>query len=62
MQAEQSITLKINLYKMIRCLPVLLSALCVGNNLSLFAQSDSLVIPLWKNGAPGYESKKDVPE
>jgi acetyl esterase/lipase len=26
------------------------------------AQSDSLVIPLWKNGAPGFESKKNEPE
>ncbi len=27
-----------------------------------FAQSDSLVIPLWKNGAPGFENRKDEPE
>lgn len=26
------------------------------------AQSDSLVIPLWKNGAPGFENKKNEPE
>jgi acetyl esterase/lipase len=26
------------------------------------AQGDSLVIPLWKNGAPGFESKKNEPE
>ncbi|MEP6748985.1 MAG: alpha/beta hydrolase [Bacteroidota bacterium] len=23
---------------------------------------DSTIIPLWKNGAPGFESKKDIPE
>ena len=28
----------------------------------LYAQSDSLVIPLWKNGAPGFENKKNEPE
>jgi acetyl esterase/lipase len=28
----------------------------------LQAQSDSLVLPLWKNGAPGFENKKDEPE
>lgn len=32
------------------------------NKDSLFAQSDSLVIPLWKNGAPGFENKKGEPE
>jgi acetyl esterase/lipase len=26
------------------------------------AQTDSLVIPLWKNGAPGFENKKNEPE
>jgi len=28
----------------------------------LYAQSDSLVIPLWKNGAPGFENKKNEAE
>jgi acetyl esterase/lipase len=28
----------------------------------IFAQDSALVIPLWKNGAPGFESKKDEPE
>jgi acetyl esterase/lipase len=28
----------------------------------LHAQTDSLVIPLWKNGAPGFENRKDEPE
>ena len=28
----------------------------------LYAQADSLVIPLWKNGAPGFENKKNEPE
>jgi acetyl esterase/lipase len=34
----------------------------IGNSLSSSAQSDSLVIPLWKNGAPGFENLKDQPE
>jgi acetyl esterase/lipase len=29
---------------------------------TLYAQSDSLVIPLWKNGAPGFENRKNEPE
>jgi acetyl esterase/lipase len=29
---------------------------------SAYAQSDSLVMPLWKNGAPGFENKKNEPE
>jgi acetyl esterase/lipase len=29
---------------------------------SMRAQMDSLVIPLWKNGAPGFENKKNEPE
>ncbi len=33
---------------------------CVS--LSSFAQDSSLVIPLWKNGAPGFENRKDEPE
>ncbi|HEX3079204.1 MAG TPA: alpha/beta hydrolase, partial [Puia sp.] len=41
---------------------VLLAALCFGNGMCLFAQSDSLVIPLWKNGAPGFENRKNEPE
>ncbi len=28
----------------------------------LRAQSDSLVLPLWKNGAPCFENRKDEPE
>lgn len=28
----------------------------------VMAQSDSLVIPLWKNGAPGFENRKNEPE
>ena len=30
--------------------------------LALFAQSTPPVIPLWSNGAPGFESRKDIPE
>ena len=29
---------------------------------SSMAQSDSLVLPLWKNGAPGFENRKNEPE
>ncbi|NCD69062.1 alpha/beta hydrolase [Mucilaginibacter agri] len=29
---------------------------------AVFAQSDSTIIPLWKNGAPGFENRKDEPE
>jgi len=41
---------------------LLLVSLCFGNILFLFAQSDSLVVPLWKNGAPGFENSKNEPE
>src|SRR3954466_15532661 len=41
---------------------IFFSVLVLGNNLPLFAQPDSVVIPLWKNGAPGYENKKNEPE
>jgi acetyl esterase/lipase len=41
---------------------IVLFILILGNSLSLFAQSDSLVVPLWKNGAPGFENKKTEPE
>jgi acetyl esterase/lipase len=27
-----------------------------------FTQAQPLVIPLWKNGAPGFEDRKDIPE
>jgi acetyl esterase/lipase len=39
---------------------ILLFILC--NSFLLYAQSDSLVIPLWKNGAPGFENRKNEPE
>jgi len=26
------------------------------------AQSRPVVVPLWKNGAPGFEDRKDIPE
>jgi acetyl esterase/lipase len=29
---------------------------------SLFAQDNSMVIPLWQNGAPGFEQRKNEPE
>jgi acetyl esterase/lipase len=41
---------------------ILLSLLFIVNTGLLFSQSDSLVIPLWKNGAPGFEKRKNEPE
>jgi acetyl esterase/lipase len=38
---------------------VLLAVFFTGN---LFCQEARTVIPLWKNGAPGFENKKDEPE
>src|ERR1700681_1899158 len=40
----------------------LLSFFVLFNTSLLFSQSDSLVIPLWKNGAPGFENRKNEPE
>src|SRR5450432_4559492 len=40
----------------------LLMSILVLTGSSLHAQTDSLVIPLWKNGAPGFENKKNEPE
>jgi len=48
--------------QMIKYSMVLMAAFCFGNSLSLSAQSDSLVIPLWKNGHPGFENRKNEPE
>jgi acetyl esterase/lipase len=31
-------------------------------SLAAVAQTEPVVIPLWKNGAPGFESRKDIPE
>ncbi len=43
--------------------PFLLIPAFVACNISLLnAQSDSLVLPLWKNGAPGFENRKNEPE
>ncbi len=41
--------------------PLLVSMFFLLNSFSAFTQ-DSLVIPLWKNGAPGFENKKNEPE
>jgi acetyl esterase/lipase len=41
---------------------VLVCVLLTGTNGLLHAQSDSLVIPLWENGAPGFENRKNEPE
>jgi acetyl esterase/lipase len=40
---------------------LLISLLVIAAN-PLFAQSDSLVVSLWANGAPGFENKKNEPE
>jgi acetyl esterase/lipase len=40
----------------------LVCVLLTGTNGLLHAQSDSLVIPLWENGAPGFENRKNEPE
>ena len=45
-----------------RFLQILLFIVIVFYGDSLFAQSDSLIIPLWKNGAPGFENRKNEPE
>jgi acetyl esterase/lipase len=38
-------------------------AICFSFRISnSIAESDSLVIPLWKNGAPGFENRKNEPE
>ncbi len=31
-------------------------------HMALFAQAGPTVIPLWPNGAPGFETRKDIPE
>ncbi len=41
---------------------LLIPALIAFNISLLNAQSDSLVLPLWKNGAPGFENRKNEPE
>jgi acetyl esterase/lipase len=41
---------------------LLLLTIVICNGSLAYAQSDSLVLPLWKNGAPGFENKKDEPE
>ncbi len=38
------------------------SILMISNSSLLFAQSDSLVVPLWRDGAPGFENRKNEPE
>jgi acetyl esterase/lipase len=45
----------------IKCI-LLIPALIACNIYTLNAQSDSLVLPLWKNGAPGFENRKNEPE
>ena len=41
---------------------LLICSLTMSGTRFLYAQPDSLVIPLWKNGAPGFENKKNEPE
>ena len=40
------------------CIPLLFAA----SSSQLFSQADSLVIPLWRQGAPGFENRKNEPE
>jgi acetyl esterase/lipase len=42
--------------------PLLFGLVFILSITLLHAQSDSLVIPLWKNGAPGFENRKSEPE
>jgi acetyl esterase/lipase len=42
--------------------PLLISFLLLFSAHLLTAQDSAMVIPLWKNGAPGFENKKDIPE
>ena len=44
------------------CIRLLIVLLVTGINGDLYAQTDSLVLPLWINGAPGFENKKNEPE
>ena len=39
-----------------------IAGLFLSFQLALFAQTSPTVIPLWPNGAPGFESRKDIPE
>ena len=41
---------------------LLLFYIMLCSNGLLFAQSDSVVVPLWQNGAPGFENRKNEPE
>lgn len=34
----------------------------LGLSFNIFAQTEPMVIPLWENGAPGFEDRKDEPE
>jgi len=43
-------------------LRLILTIAIIAIKCPLYAQLDSLVIPLWKNGAPGFENKKNEPE
>jgi acetyl esterase/lipase len=40
----------------------ILGAVFFAVQLTVFAQQDLQVISLWPNGAPGFESRKDIPE
>ena len=41
---------------------LILSALSTTAGMYVFAQDSVLTIPLWKNGAPGFEKLKNEPE
>ena len=46
----------------LRSTQFLLGVILFFSNVDVFAQDSSYVIPLWKNGAPGFENKKNEPE
>jgi acetyl esterase/lipase len=41
---------------------LIIGRLFLAAHLAVFAQAAPTVIPLWPNGAPGFESRKDIPE
>jgi acetyl esterase/lipase len=41
---------------------ILFSTIVIFMRVGIYAQDSSLVIPLWKDGAPGFENRKNEPE
>ncbi len=42
--------------------PLAILSTAMALSLAAGAQSAPQVIPLWSNGAPGFENRKDIPE